>query len=166
MSAMALSSTMALSLPQSSMSLSHCRHNRITILIPSSSLRRRGGSSIRCSTISTSNSAAAANYQNKNIGTNGVDGGGGGGGVLDCVIVGGGISGLCIAQALSTKYSNLSTNFIVTEAKDRVGGNITTMEADGYLWEEGPNSFQPSDAVLTMAVSLFFPNALFQELII
>ncbi|NP_001413391.1 protoporphyrinogen oxidase 1, chloroplastic [Spinacia oleracea] len=152
MSAMALSSTMALSLPQSSMSLSHCRHNRITILIPSSSLRRRGGSSIRCSTISTSNSAAAANYQNKNIGTNGVDGGGGGGGVLDCVIVGGGISGLCIAQALSTKYSNLSTNFIVTEAKDRVGGNITTMEADGYLWEEGPNSFQPSDAVLTMAV--------------
>lgn len=80
--------------------------------------------------------------------------GSGAGGLLDCVIVGGGISGLCIAQALCTKHSSLSPNFIVTEAKDRVGGNIITMEADGYIWEEGPNSFQPSDAVLTMAVIL------------
>lgn len=71
---------------------------------------------------------------------------------VDCVIVGGGISGLCIAQALATKHASLSLNFIVTEAKDRVGGNITTLESDGYLWEEGPNSFQPSDPVLTMAV--------------
>lgn len=82
--------------------------------------------------------------------------GSGAGGLLDCVIVGGGISGLCIAQALCTKHSSssssLSPNFIVTEAKDRVGGNIVTVEADGYIWEEGPNSFQPSDAVLTMAV--------------
>lgn len=84
--------------------------------------------------------------------------GSGAGGLLDCVIVGGGISGLCIAQALCTKHSSssssLSPNFIVTEAKDRVGGNIVTVEADGYIWEEGPNSFQPSDAVLTMAVIL------------
>lgn len=72
--------------------------------------------------------------------------------LVDCVIVGGGISGLCIAQALSTKQSHASYNFIVTEARDRVGGNITTMEAGGYLWEDGPNSFQPSDPVLTMAV--------------
>lgn len=33
-----------------------------------------------------------------------------------------------------------------------MGGNITTLERDGYLWEEGPNSFQPSDPMLTMAV--------------
>ncbi|EYU46887.1 hypothetical protein ABFS82_04G000700 [Erythranthe guttata] len=70
--------------------------------------------------------------------------------VLDCLIVGAGISGLCIAQALATKHGN--SNVMVTEARDRVGGNITTVERDGYLWEEGPNSFQPSDPMLTMAV--------------
>ena len=72
---------------------------------------------------------------------------------VDCVIVGAGISGLCIAQALATKHGDVGSNVIVTEARDRVGGNITTMEGDGYLWEEGPNSFQPSDSMLTMAVS-------------
>ncbi|XP_050237964.1 protoporphyrinogen oxidase 1, chloroplastic [Mercurialis annua] len=70
----------------------------------------------------------------------------------DCVIVGGGISGLCIAQALSTKHRDVAPNVIVTEARDRVGGNIITVEKDGYLWEEGPNSFQPSDPMLTMVV--------------
>ncbi|KAI9082492.1 hypothetical protein K1719_035361 [Acacia pycnantha] len=71
---------------------------------------------------------------------------------VDCVIVGGGISGLCIAQALSTKHANAAANVIITEARDQVGGNITTIERDGYLWEEGPNSFQPSDPMLTMVV--------------
>ncbi|VFQ59081.1 unnamed protein product [Cuscuta campestris] len=70
----------------------------------------------------------------------------------DCVIVGGGISGLCIAQALATKHRDVAPNVIVTEARDRVGGNITTVERDGYLWEEGPNSFQPSDSMLSMVV--------------
>ncbi|OAY48825.1 hypothetical protein MANES_05G008200v8 [Manihot esculenta] len=70
----------------------------------------------------------------------------------DCVIIGGGISGLCIAQALVTKHRDVAANVIVTEARDRVGGNITTIERDGYLWEEGPNSFQPSDPMLTMVV--------------
>ncbi|KAK4417987.1 Protoporphyrinogen oxidase, chloroplastic [Sesamum alatum] len=70
--------------------------------------------------------------------------------MVDCVIVGAGISGLCIAQALATKHGN--SNLMVTEARERVGGNITTVERDGYLWEEGPNSFQPSDPMLTMAV--------------
>lgn len=72
--------------------------------------------------------------------------------IADCVIVGAGISGLCIAQALATKHRDVASNVIVTEARDRVGGNITTVERDGYLWEEGPNSFQPSDPILTMAV--------------
>ncbi|KAL1833035.1 hypothetical protein DCAR_0103084 [Daucus carota subsp. sativus] len=76
----------------------------------------------------------------------------GGKAVLDCVIVGAGISGLCIAQALATQHKDEFSNVIVTEAKERVGGNITTVERDGFLWEEGPNSFQPSDPMLTMVV--------------
>lgn len=44
-----------------------------------------------------------------------------------------------------------------------MGGNITTVEKegyDGYLWEEGPNSFQPSDAVLSMALDSGLQNDL------
>jgi hypothetical protein len=46
------------------------------------------------------------------------------------------------------------SDVLVTESRARPGGNITTVERtdEGYLWEEGPNSFQPSDPVLTMAV--------------
>lgn len=72
-------------------------------------------------------------------------------GVYDTVIVGGGLSGLVAGQALAAKHG--VRNFLVTEARDRVGGNITSMEGDGYVWEEGPNSFQPSDSMLQIAVS-------------
>lgn len=72
----------------------------------------------------------------------------------DCVVVGGGISGLCTAQALALEHAERASKVLVTEARERVGGNITSMTSeDGkYLWEEGPNSFQPSQAVLKMAV--------------
>eukprot|EP00897_Mesotaenium_endlicherianum_P008571 jgi/Mesen1/7742/ME000407S06951 len=74
------------------------------------------------------------------------------GAVQDVVIIGGGISGLCAAAALTTDHKDKVSNFLVTEARERVGGNITTVEADGFLWEEGPNSFQPNDSMLKMAV--------------
>ncbi|KAG1664085.1 hypothetical protein FOA52_011442 [Chlamydomonas sp. UWO 241] len=73
-----------------------------------------------------------------------------GGKVYDAVIVGAGISGLTTAQALVCKHS--ISNFLVTEARERVGGNITSMEGDGFVWEEGPNSFQPNDSMLQIAV--------------
>ena len=72
--------------------------------------------------------------------------------VYDCVVVGAGVSGLCTAQAMATKHGSDVKKVMVTEARDRVGGNITTVQRGEYLWEEGPNSFQPGDPILTMVV--------------
>ena len=85
-----------------------------------------------------------------------VDAGGsqGGSDVYDAIIVGAGISGLVTAQALAAKHADKVPNFLVTEARERVGGNVTSMSGGGYVWEEGPNSFQPNDAMLQIAVSL------------
>jgi hypothetical protein len=74
-------------------------------------------------------------------------------GVYDVVIVGAGISGMVTAQALSAKHGSKVSSFLVTEARERVGGNITSMASDEYVWEEGPNSFQPNDSMLQIAVS-------------
>eukprot|EP01025_Chloroclados_australasicus_P034234 TRINITY_DN3504_c0_g2_i1.p2 TRINITY_DN3504_c0_g2~~TRINITY_DN3504_c0_g2_i1.p2 ORF type:complete len:171 (+),score=2.90 TRINITY_DN3504_c0_g2_i1:180-692(+) len=68
-----------------------------------------------------------------------------------CVIVGGGITGLCSGLALKQQHG--IENFVITEQRKRVGGNITTVSDDKFLWEEGPNSFTPSDPVLQAAVS-------------
>lgn len=68
---------------------------------------------------------------------------------LDVVVVGGGVSGLTAAHRILKDRPESSV--VVTEARDRAGGNITTMSENGRLWEEGPNSFQPGDAILTVA---------------
>ena len=74
--------------------------------------------------------------------------------MLDLVIVGAGISGLTLAQALESDHSQTVKKLLITEAQDRVGGNIISNRTeDGFQYEEGPNSFQPSDAVLKLAVS-------------
>ncbi|KAG2432628.1 hypothetical protein HXX76_008968 [Chlamydomonas incerta] len=70
--------------------------------------------------------------------------------VYDVIVVGGGLSGLVTGQALAAQHN--IQNFLVTEARERVGGNITSMSGDGYVWEEGPNSFQPNDSMLQIAV--------------
>ncbi|KAK9804357.1 hypothetical protein WJX72_008949 [[Myrmecia] bisecta] len=73
--------------------------------------------------------------------------------LLDCVVVGGGISGLCTAQAFVSDHAGVVQKFLVTEARERVGGNITSRSNDeGYTWEEGPNSFQPNDSMLKAAL--------------
>jgi protoporphyrinogen/coproporphyrinogen III oxidase len=74
--------------------------------------------------------------------------------VYDVVVVGAGISGLVTALALKTKHSDSVNSFLVTEARERVGGNITSCSNADYVWEEGPNSCQPSDSVLEAAVRL------------
>ena len=74
--------------------------------------------------------------------------------ILDCVIVGAGISGLTLAQAFSSEHPRSVGKVLITEAQDRVGGNITSKKSDGFLYETGPNSFQPGDPVLKLAVSL------------
>lgn len=72
--------------------------------------------------------------------------------VYDSVIVGAGISGLVTGLALQTKHDQAVPSVLITEARERVGGNITSRKNDDYIWEEGPNSFQPSDSVLEAAV--------------
>lgn len=73
--------------------------------------------------------------------------------LFDCVIVGAGISGLTLAQAFASEHPDSVGKVLITEAQDRVGGNITSKKSDGFLYETGPNSFQPSDPVLKLAVS-------------
>lgn len=69
--------------------------------------------------------------------------------VFDAVVIGTGVSGLCAAHQLKKLLPDATV--MVTEARDRIGGNITTRTDNGRLWEEGPNSFQPSDALLEVA---------------
>jgi protoporphyrinogen/coproporphyrinogen III oxidase len=53
------------------------------------------------------------------------------------VIVGGGISGLATAHALLQRDADVK----LFEACPRVGGNVRTLQRDGYLIDEGPDSW-------------------------
>ena len=69
-------------------------------------------------------------------------------GVLDTLVVGAGLSGLTAALRLT----ECGRRVVVAEHCDRVGGVVTTASADGFLWEEGPNSFAPTPELLDLAV--------------
>jgi protoporphyrinogen/coproporphyrinogen III oxidase len=82
--------------------------------------------------------------------------------VVDTLIVGAGISGLSVAHALQKEAkTGTPLKILVAESQGRVGGNITTATADGFLWEEGPNSFSPTPELMKLAVDV----GLKQELI-
>ncbi|OIP76421.1 MAG: protoporphyrinogen oxidase [Oscillatoriales cyanobacterium CG2_30_44_21] len=75
-----------------------------------------------------------------------------GGQPIDVLVVGAGVSGLTIAHDLAINYQR---QVLVAEAQDRVGGAIISRQNnEGYLWEEGPNSFQPAPELLRLAVNV------------
>jgi oxygen-dependent protoporphyrinogen oxidase len=79
---------------------------------------------------------------------------------LDVLVVGAGLSGLTAAYTLSGHSArghqgdSGARRIAVWEATDRWGGAIVTQQRDGFLWEEGPNSFAPTPDLLRLIVDL------------
>mgnify|MGYP005842769721 CR=1 FL=1 len=72
--------------------------------------------------------------------------------VLDCLVVGGGISGSTLAHNL---HANHGLDIIVAEARDYLGGNVIShITEDGFIWEEGPNSFATQPSIVRIAYEL------------
>jgi oxygen-dependent protoporphyrinogen oxidase len=74
------------------------------------------------------------------------------------VIVGGGISGLAAAHALlSAPGARERFEVTLLEASDRLGGNLRTLRRDGFLLDEGPDSWvaqKPQATQLVKALGL------------
>jgi len=98
-------------------------------------LQRAGRSGLVAMSAKTSRAAGAGSSSGEEL--------------FDVVVVGGGASGLTTAHRVLRELPGAKV--AVTEAKDRAGGNVTTRTGNGRIWEEGPNSFQPGDAILTTA---------------
>ncbi|MBU8900501.1 protoporphyrinogen oxidase [Corallococcus sp. M34] len=72
---------------------------------------------------------------------------------MTVAVVGGGISGLVVAQQLRTDGKAV----VLLEADSRLGGNVHTRARDGFLLEAGPNSFLDREVVtrrLTTALGI------------
>jgi protoporphyrinogen/coproporphyrinogen III oxidase len=70
---------------------------------------------------------------------------------IECLVVGGGISGSTLAHNL---YRN-GVDILLTEARDYLGGNVKSHKTeDGFIWEEGPNSFATQPSIVRIAHEL------------
>jgi len=70
---------------------------------------------------------------------------------VDCLVIGGGISGSTLAHNVNRGGSSV----ILAEARDYLGGNVKSHRTDdGFLWEEGPNSFATQPSVVRVAHEL------------
>jgi protoporphyrinogen/coproporphyrinogen III oxidase len=65
-------------------------------------------------------------------------------------IIGGGISGLTLAHNLRAAGQQV----VLLEAGERLGGNIRTRAQDGFLTEDGPNSFMDKEPALRALVEV------------
>ena len=78
---------------------------------------------------------------------------------VDCLVVGSGVSGSSVAFNL-VKHHGID-NLLVVERNDDVGGNLISKEnEDGFVWEEGPNSFQPTSYICRIIHELSLTNDL------
>ena len=80
---------------------------------------------------------------------------------VNTVIIGGGISGLSTANFLSKKTSD----FLILESSNRVGGTINSLEVNGYIIENGPNTVLDNNTAiqelltdLNITKKLIYPN--------
>jgi oxygen-dependent protoporphyrinogen oxidase len=69
---------------------------------------------------------------------------------VDCIVVGAGISGATLAHNLH----HAGVDVLLTEARDYVGGNVISRQADGFTWEEGPNSFATQPSIVRISHEL------------
>jgi len=68
----------------------------------------------------------------------------------DCLVVGAGISGSTLAHNLH----RAGVDVLLAEARDYVGGNVISRNEDGFVWEEGPNSFATQPSIVRIAHEL------------
>lgn len=70
---------------------------------------------------------------------------------VDCLVLGGGISGSTLAHNLY----RAGIDVCLAEARDYLGGNVKSHKTeDGFIWEEGPNSFATQPSIVRIAYEL------------
>jgi protoporphyrinogen/coproporphyrinogen III oxidase len=75
---------------------------------------------------------------------------------FDSIIIGAGISGLVAAHRLK----KMGRNILLVESRDRAGGVIQSVDAEGFLIEKGPNSLRGTHEFLDLIEELDLTNEL------